>query len=165
MLDVVILPYSDTYKDQVGVLIPSIQKEFGVPITYEDQPDLKNISGVYQKGAGNFWVALDGDTVVGTAALIDRGEKTGILRKMFVHSDYRGAAKGVGAKLLDTLLAWAREQGMQHIFLGTNDRLAAAQRFYEKNGFRLVDDAQMPAHVAAVRMPVDNLHYHKELAA
>jgi len=164
-MDVMIVPYVESYKDQVVTLVTSIQREFGVPVTYEDQPDLQDIAGTFQKGAGNFWVALMEGQVIGTIALIDRGEQTGILRKMFVYPDYRGAPNGVGGKLLDTLLAWANAHGIRHIFLGTNDRLAAAARFYEKNGFHLIADESLPPHVAAVRMKVDNRHYHRELAA
>ena len=160
-----IIQYRDEFKEQVGTLITSIQAEFGVPLTYENQPDLQIIPQVYQQNAGNFWVALDGAQVIGTIALIDQGQHTAVLRKMFVHPDYRGAAIGIGKKLLDTLLSWAQSHGIRDIFLGTNERFIAAQHFYEKHGFRLIDDATMPPHIAAIRMKVDNKHYHKELEA
>ena len=165
MEGIVITPYREEFQAQVATLVTSIQQEFGVPVTYEDQPDLRNIPGVYQQYSGNFWVALDGNTVIGTIALIDRGHHTGVLRKMFVHPKYRGADKGIGKALLDTLLNWSKAHAIHDIFLGTNDLLAGARRFYEKNGFQLVDDETMPPHVAAIRMKVDNRHYHKELAA
>ena len=40
-----------------------------------DQPDLLQIPQFYQSGAGNFWVALDGEEVVGTVALLDIGNR------------------------------------------------------------------------------------------
>jgi len=165
MEGIVITPYREEFQAQVAALVTSIQQEFGVPVTYEDQPDLKNIPGVYQQHSGNFWVALDGDTVIGTIALIDRGEHTGVLRKMFVHPNYRGADKGVGKALLDMLLNWSKEHSIHDIFLGTNDLLAGARRFYEKNGFQLIENDAMPPQVMAIRMAVDNRHYRKELAA
>jgi len=36
----------------------SIQRdEFGVEVTAEDQPDLREVRAVYQSGTGGFWVA------------------------------------------------------------------------------------------------------------
>lgn len=160
-----IIPYLDEFKTQVCTLIGSIQKEYGVPITLEDQPDLQDIPRVYQKDMGNFWIALDQDTVVGTVALIDKGNHTAIIRKMFVHPQYRGGAKGVSRSLLDTLMQWAKDHGIRHLYLGTNTLLPAATPFYLKNGFRVIEDAKMPPQIHAARMPVDNLHFHMELAA
>ena len=163
--EIVITPYRDAFHKPVVDLILSVQQEYNVPVTYEDQPDLKNIPAGYQTGSGNLWVALDNENVVGTIALIDRSQQTGVLRKMFVLADYRGAAKGVAKRLLDTLLQWAGDHGIRHIFLGTNTLLPAASRFYEKHGFHLVGNDALPPHVEAIRMAVDNRHYHKELAA
>lgn len=162
---VTITTYRDEFKQQIGLFISSIQQDYGIPITLEEQPDLQDIPKFYQNGTGNFWIALDGKKLIGTIALIDRGNHSAILRKMFVHSDYRGAAKGVSGMLLDTLLQWAKSRQIKDIFLGTTDRWPAAPRFYEKNGFHLIDDDAMPPHISAVRMKVDNRHYHKELAA
>ncbi len=162
---ITICTYRDEFKTVIGTLISSIQQEYGIPITLADQPDLNDIPNTYQKGAGNFWVALDDGVVIGTIALIDRSNHSGILRKMFVAPAYRGSARGVGKMLLDTLTQWATRHGITDIFLGTNDKLPAAPRFYEKNGFRLITDEAMPPHIASVRMKVDNRHYHKELAA
>src|SRR3712207_5531145 len=104
-----VVPFTPEYEDIVGALIVGIQSdEFGVPITLEDQPDLQEIPTFYQRGAGNFWVALSDGEVVGTVALIDIGNHQGALRKMFVHPDYRGREHGVSGRLLDTLLEWCR---------------------------------------------------------
>ena len=51
----VIEEYSETYQKQVFELILQIQqKEYGIKITKEDQPDLLNISEFYQRSSGNF---------------------------------------------------------------------------------------------------------------
>lgn len=165
-MSVCIAPYSTEHCDAVGQLITSIQQgEFGIAITYADQPDLKKIESVYQRDNGNFWVALDSDTVVGTIALIDVGDSVGVLRKMFVHQDYRGMPYKVGQALLDTLITWANEKKFKKIFLGTIDKLAAAQKFYVKNNFNVIADEQLPASVATIRMKVDTKHYYRSLAA
>jgi len=141
-----IIPYDEKYKAKIGQLIINIQNnEFNVPITLDDQPDLNDISAFYQKANGNFWLALMHETLVGTIALIDIGENKGCIRKMFVHNDYRGKELGIARALLDTLLVWANTKQMHSIFLGTIERLYAARRFYEKNGFQLIDPASLPA--------------------
>ena len=162
---ITITPYRDEFNAQVIDIVTSTQREFNVPVTLDDQPDLKKIPEIYQQKGGNFWVALDGDNVIGTIALIDRGEHTGVLRKMFVRPNYRGKEKGISKRLLDTLMDWAREQDIRDIYLGTNTLLPAAPRFYEKNGFQLVENDILPPQVEAIRMKVDNRHYHKGLAA
>lgn len=104
-----IIPFASQHAEEVGSLIVGIQRdEFQIAITLEDQPDLQDIPGFYQRGAGNFWVALSEGQVVGTVALLDLGNRQGALRKMFVHASYRGPGHGVSARLLETLLEWSR---------------------------------------------------------
>ena len=129
-MEIDIRPYQP--QDQQGVidLILNIQQnEFGIPITLDDQPDLRIIPDFYQQKAGNFWVAVDGDQVIGSIALIDAGEGLGALRKMFVAKDWRGREAGIASRLLTTLLDWARDHGLTEVYLGTVDVLRAAHRF------------------------------------
>ena len=46
-----------------SLIVPIQREEFGIPITLAEQPDLADIRGFYQRGAGNFWVALDAGEV------------------------------------------------------------------------------------------------------
>ncbi len=139
-------------------LITSIQqREFGVAITVEEQPDLLNIKTFYQAGKGNFWVALSDSRVVGTVALLDLKNGLGALRKMFVEPDYRGNETGIAILLLDTLFEWARANHYQEIYLGTTPKFLAAHRFYEKNGFLLVEQDDLPE--AFPVMKVDTRFY------
>jgi len=139
------------------LIVPIQREEFGISITYQDQPDLIDIAGFYQKGAGQFWLALDGEKVVGTIALLDIGEGEAALRKMFVAQPYRGREHGVAAKLLATLIAHAKEKALSTVYLGTTDKFLAAHRFYEKNGFDLIDPKTLPAGFP--RMKVDSRFY------
>ncbi|MFN8345181.1 MAG: GNAT family N-acetyltransferase [Spirosomataceae bacterium] len=153
-----IADYRDEFQPSVIELILNIQqKEFNIPITLNDQPDLLTIPSFYCQNNGNFWVALDGKKVIGTIALIDIGDRMGAIRKMFVHSDYRGKEAGVAAKLLNALLSHSHKHGMQSIYLGTLPRLQAAMRFYEKNGFVQLPKATLPPQFPA--MPLDTVFY------
>jgi N-acetylglutamate synthase-like GNAT family acetyltransferase len=157
-MPVSIAPYTAADRDGIAALIVGIQRgEFGIAITYDDQPDLKDIPGFYQQGAGNFWVARDGDAVVGTVSLKDIGNAQVALRKMFVDAAYRGPEHGVAQRLLDTAIAWATTCGVREVILGTAPQFLAAHRFYEKNGFTKVSVETLPATFP--RMAVDEIFY------
>jgi GNAT superfamily N-acetyltransferase len=152
-------------KDQKALidLILNIQQyEFNVPVTLQDQPDLLQIEQFYQIKRGNFWVAVTtNDEVIGSIALIDNGDTSATIRKMFVKAAYRGKLYGTGQKLYDLLESWAIDHGFQSLWLGTFDRLHAALRFYDKNGFVAVDKTQLPPSFPI--MQVDNRFYTKPL--
>ena len=155
-------PFEAQHAAAVSQLIVSIQREeFGFDIDLERQPDLSAIPAYYQQGAGNFWVALDQDQVVGTIALKDIGQHGVALRKMFVATEYRGSALGVASKLLHAALDWAKQHAVQSVFLGTTDKFRAAHRFYEKHGFALIDKTLLPASFPF--MPVDTRFYQLNL--
>ena len=150
----VIETYQEKYKAGIAQLILNIQQnEFNVPITISDQPDLLDIEDFYFRKDGNFWVAVENERVIGTIALIDIGNRQSALRKMFVHKDYRGKEKGIGQLLLNTLISWCRQKGINEVYLGTVEQLHAAKRFYERNGFVKVDKATLPETFPL--MPVD----------
>jgi GNAT superfamily N-acetyltransferase len=150
--------FGEEYQHRIIDFILDIQQnEFAVAVTIADQPDLLDIPGAYGRGKGNFWIALDENKLVGTIALIDIGNRQSALRKMFVHRDYRGQPHRAGQLLLNTVLAWCNKEGIDEIYLGTIDRMFAAHRFYEKNGFRQMDKTALPESFPL--MPVDNMFF------
>lgn len=157
-----LVPFSPEFEEQVFELIVGIQQgEFGIAISAEQQPDLREIPTFYQTGAGNFWVAIDAGRVVGTIALLDIGEGRCALRKMFVAPAYRGRPHRAAPRLLETLLAWARRHGVREILLGTTPFFHAAHRFYEKNGFVEIEQARLPPSFPV--MEVDTKFYRLPL--
>lgn len=153
-----IVPFSQVHaQGVVSVILPIQRSEFDIPITLEAQPDLQDIVGFYQHGTGNFWVALDAGTVVGTLALLDIGNGQAALRKMFVASSHRGPEHGVAKALLRTLLTWCRDKHVREVFLGTTAQFLAAHRFYEKNGFRELAKEALPENFPV--MAVDTKFY------
>lgn len=162
MAEIIIKEYAEEYKDEVIDLILDIQqKEFNIPITKEDQPDLSEIPTFYQVRNGNFWVALNKDQVAGTISLIDIGNKQGALRKMFVKKVYRGSSYNTATLLLQKLIDWARQRNMEEIYLGTTEKFLAAHRFYEKNGFCQITKEDLPASFPI--MKVDKKFYKYNL--
>jgi N-acetylglutamate synthase-like GNAT family acetyltransferase len=159
-----IVPFAAGDAAGIEALILGIQRaEFGFGITWADQPDLHDIPAFYRKGAGDFWLAKDAaGHIVGSISLVDLGAGQGALRKMFVAQAWRGPAHGVGQGLLDHLIAHARGARIRSVFLGTTEAFRAAHRFYEKNGFRRVVPADLPA--AFPLMAGDTRFYRLDLA-
>jgi N-acetylglutamate synthase-like GNAT family acetyltransferase len=155
-----------TFKPQfaagvVAVILPIQQEEFGIPISLDAQPDIQDIGSFYQRGAGNFWVALDGNEVVGTLGLLDIGNRQAALRKMFVKAEYRGVQHAVAHHLLQALLDWCRVRSIREVLLGTTAKFLAAHRFYEKNGFDEISRAELPPSFPV--MTVDSRFYRHTL--
>ncbi len=155
--------HSVKYEMEVISLILEIQRnEYGIDITGDDQPDLKNIDEFYIRDGGNFWIAHCNETVAGTIAVKNIGGGAGALRKMFVKKEFRGRDTGVSAELLSTLKNWCRENGYSGIYLGTTEKFRAAHRFYEKNGFSEIGIEDLPESFPV--MSVDRKFYKISLS-
>jgi putative acetyltransferase len=101
--------------------------------------ELLGLPSSYDARGGAFWVAVDGGgSVVGTCGLFPVGSGDYELRKMYLRPASRG--KGLGQRLLDASVAWARSQGAARIVLDTTEQMTRAIAFYEANGF-VRDDA------------------------
>jgi N-acetylglutamate synthase-like GNAT family acetyltransferase len=157
-----IIPFEPIYSDGViDVILPIQRIEFGIDISLDDQPDLRIIPEFYQRGIGNFWVALDQGEVVGTIALVDIQNNQAALRKMFVKASHRGPVQGISMQLLETMLSWCRQSEITEIYLGTVDRLKAAHRFYEKNRFQEMDKSDLPEQFPI--MAIDTKFYRRSV--
>lgn len=155
--------YKPSYQQAVETLILPIQQiEFGVPITREEQPDLMDIAGTFQKGTGNFWLALRDNQVIGTIGIVDIGNNQVALKKMFVHKDYRGKDHGVAAALMSRVKEWCKQNGVRQIYLGTTAQMTRAQKFYENNGYVLVEKSSLPPAFPIVS--VDSVFYSCDLS-
>lgn len=83
-----------------------------------------------------FFVARDGDTILGTGALALRADY-GEVKSMFTAEAARG--KGVAAALLRQIEDAARSENLPVLKLETGEALAAAIRLYERHGFSRCD--------------------------
>ncbi|WP_343615961.1 GNAT family N-acetyltransferase [Flavobacterium sp.] len=155
----VITPIANEYENEAANLIINIQqKEFNVPITLEDQPDLFNIQNFYYASGGGFWGAFIDDELVGTIALIKFEKHKAAIRKMFVKKEFRGKEFSIAHKLLETLIEYCRENQIDDLYLGTITKLEAALRFYEKNNFVRIEKQTLPKDFPV--MAPDNVFCH-----
>lgn len=89
------------------------------------------------------WIAEVGGERVGCVLLVDGDEPgTAKLRVLLVTPAARG--HGVGSRLVEECLAFARDAGYRRVTLWTNDILTAARRIYQACGFVL--DAEERHH-------------------
>ncbi len=83
----------------------------------------------------SFWTAWDGDEAIGCGALREIGAEHGEIKSMRTHPAH--LRKGVGAVLLDTILATARSRGYHMLSLETGSGRAfePALALYRRYGF------------------------------
>lgn len=86
--------------------------------------------------AALFLVAYDDGRPVGCGALRVIADGVGEVKRMYVEPAARGG--GAAAAILGALEAWAEQHGLHTLVLETGDLLAAAQRFYEREGYRRI---------------------------
>jgi GNAT superfamily N-acetyltransferase len=114
--------------------------EFGWDVSFETLvarivADYATDHDLHQEAA---WIAEREGRRVGCIFCVRKDEETAQLRILLVTPDGRG--QGLGRRLVDEVIGFARAAGYRRLVLWTNDPLAAARRIYLAAGFRLGDE-------------------------
>jgi putative acetyltransferase len=107
----------------------------------EETPDLLAFDQTYDGRAGAFFVAELAGAVVGSIGV--RLGPTGLAEivRLYLAASLRG--QGVGRRLVDAAVAWARANGARVVELWSDTRFTDAHRLYTRYGFVQGDQHQL----------------------
>jgi DNA-binding MarR family transcriptional regulator/GNAT superfamily N-acetyltransferase len=115
-------------------------EQYGWDITFEGM-----VAGIAAETIAGFdparhciWIAERDGERVGSACVVDHDDHTAKLRLVIVDPKARGL--GIGKRLVEECMRFARDAGYRRMTLWTNDVLKEARRLYERLGFRLVHE-------------------------
>jgi ribosomal protein S18 acetylase RimI-like enzyme len=98
--------------------------------------DIYAIEETYFNNQGEFLIGEWDGVFMAMGALRRTSPERAEIKRMRVHPDYQG--RGIGQIILSELEARARTKGYKTLHLDTSVVQLAAQKLYEKNGFREV---------------------------
>ena len=102
-------------------------------------------------------VAEESNSLIGYAGLSKLASSTSCdIQTIAVSESHRGL--GVGRKLMESLLAFAREQKAKEVFLEVREDKPTPQKLYASLGFKAIDRREnyyQPDDVAAIVMRLD----------
>ena len=124
-----------------------------------NDPEVQDMYSAYSGSQSAFYVIDNGKEILGCGGIapLKNGKATVCeLRKMYFYQALRG--KGFGKKLLTLLIERAQDLGYKQMYLETVERMEAANKLYQKNGFKaLCTNKGDTGHVAC------DLYYIKDL--
>lgn len=118
-----------------SVIEKILVEEFPAEASAYPASDLTDILTSYGKLGESFFVACDGEKVVGTVGIKREDDRVAFLRRLFVDPQYRG--KKIGKKLLERAIAFCQEVNYEELVFKTTSAMAGAIALCEKSGFVL----------------------------
>ena len=140
--DITIRPITPADDPAVAAIIRGVMPEFGAdgPGFAIHDPEVDAMSAAYDRPGAAYFVVERGGVVMGGGGVAPLdGGPAGVceLRKMYFLPALRGL--GAGAALMQRCLAEARALGFRQVYLETLRGMDAAQKLYERTGFRRLD--------------------------
>jgi DNA-binding MarR family transcriptional regulator/GNAT superfamily N-acetyltransferase len=115
-------------------------EEYGWDLTFEGL--VARIVADYVEDHGerrqNAWMAELEGRAIGCVFAVRKDDETAQLRLLLVEPSARGL--GIGRRLVDECIRFAKQSGYRRMVLWTNDVLVSARRIYQAAGFRLVGE-------------------------
>lgn len=127
---------------KMAKIIRSILEELDYAIdgTVYTDPITDNLYEYYQQSNRVYYVVEEDGKLLGgsgIAPIENQSKNYCELQKMYLTSESRG--KGIGSKLMELCLDFAKEAGYELVYLETFDGMNDAQKLYKKYGFDYID--------------------------
>jgi GNAT superfamily N-acetyltransferase len=121
------------------LLAPAAMKEqFEAYIERSLAEEIDRIDDYYRARNGGFWVAIDGNDVVGMFGLEQIAPDAMELRRMYVDPDQR--RRGIARKMLASAEAECGRRGFGRLDLSTSELQGEALALYRNAGYRIERD-------------------------
>lgn len=122
------------YIQQIKELIIEYAKWLGRDLSFQDIDDeLKDPAKKYTAPEGELLVAVEGEDVLGMIAYHRHSDTRCEMKRLYVKPSCRGMK--LGEKLIEELIAHARQAGYKEMVLDTIVPLQSAIHMYKKLGF------------------------------
>lgn len=117
----------------VALITGIMEEEFRDAQSAYPTDDISNIETAYGGLGEAFFVAVNGNKVVGSVAIKKEDERVALLRRLFVDPSYR--KQQLGVKLVDRALKFCDEVGYDEIIFKTTSQMVGAVKLCQKCGF------------------------------
>lgn len=121
---------------EVIALLPQLRS----PASSPHSASMEELKAMTNDANVALFVARDGEKIIGMATLYmiqKLGKRGGYVEDVVVDESYRG--QGLGRKLMTTLMAEAKKEGLIQLYLTSRPDRIAAHKLYESLGFQKVE--------------------------
>ena len=145
------------------LLAPAEMKDaFEIYIARSLTEEIDRVSEYYSERNGGFWVAVDGERIVGMFGLEPSGEGAMELRRMYIDPDFR--RRGIARRMLDFAEQQCRRRQRPIMNLSTSELQREALAFYRNAGYALVrEEVALTASHKTLGGGIRRYHFTKAL--
>lgn len=132
---------SDDVGDVKNLINSIMRGEFPKESKVYAYRDLDDPTDHYGGDRDIFLVAEKAGKIVGTVAIKEDSSDSALLRRIFVHRDFRG--QGYGEKLLSKAMEFCFDHNYKNVTFRGTDKMQTALKLCLRNGFKQEDVAEV----------------------
>ena len=126
--------FKPSEKEQIyGLILSVMEREFEDVPAHLYLKDIMELPDSYSGERESFFVIESDNNIIGTIGIKEDDEKTALMRRFFVKSDFRG--KGLGLKLINHAMEFCKKSGYEIILFDGNSQMHKVKQILQKYGF------------------------------